>query len=72
MISTTFTYFIFNQKAKTDPVAVHFKSAGHPLKDYKIVPLEKFCKNDFYRDTIEKLWINKIRTFKPFGINTGT
>ena len=60
------------KRQKPDPVAVHFNSAGHSLKDYEIVPLEKICGNDFYRDTIEKLWINKFRTFKPFGINTKT
>ena len=60
------------KRQKPDPVALHFNSPGHCLEDYEIVALEKICGSDFYRDTIEKLWINKLRTFKPFGINTKT
>jgi hypothetical protein len=37
------------------------------VNDYEIVALEKICGNNSYRDTIEKLWMNKLRTFKPHG-----
>jgi acetoin utilization deacetylase AcuC-like enzyme len=42
------------------------------MNDYEIVALEKNCGDNSYRETIEKLWMNKLRTFKPHGLNTKT
>ena len=42
------------------------------MNDYEIVALEKNYGDNFYRETIEKLWMNKQRTFKPHGLNTKT
>jgi acetoin utilization deacetylase AcuC-like enzyme len=42
------------------------------VNDYEIVALEKICGDDSYRETIEKLWMDKLRTFKPHGLNTKT
>jgi hypothetical protein len=33
------------------------------VNDYEIVALEKIYGDNFYRETIEKLWMNKLRTF---------
>ncbi|KAH3796554.1 hypothetical protein DPMN_150123 [Dreissena polymorpha] len=32
--------------------------------------LEKLNGSDEYRKTIEQLWKRKLRTFKPYGLNT--
>jgi hypothetical protein len=32
--------------------------------------LEKLYGNDQYRKTIEDLWKNKLRTYRPYGVNT--
>lgn len=60
------------RRQKPDPVALHFNSANHSVNDYEIVALEKICGDDIYRQTIENLWIKKLRTYKPHGINTKT
>jgi hypothetical protein len=36
------------------------------VNDYEIVALEKICGDNSYRETIEKLWMNKLRTFKLY------
>ena len=58
------------RRQKPDPVALHFNSNGHSVDDFEVVALEKICGNDIYRQTIEQLWIEKLRTYKPYGINT--
>jgi hypothetical protein len=60
------------RRQKPDPIAIHFNSTEHSVNDYEIVALEKNCGNNSYRETIEKLWMNKLRTFKPHGLNTKT
>jgi hypothetical protein len=61
------------RRQKPDPGANHFNSTEHSVNDYEIVALEKNCgDDDSYRETIEKLWMNKLRTFKPHGLNTET
>jgi hypothetical protein len=35
-----------------------------------IMGLEKLYGNDQYRKTIENLWKNKLRTYRPYGVNT--
>jgi hypothetical protein len=42
------------------------------VNDYEIVALEKICGDGSYRETIKKLWMNKLQTFKPHGLNTKT
>jgi hypothetical protein len=42
------------------------------VNDYEIVALEKNFGDDSYQQTIEKLWMNKLPTFKPHGLNTKT
>jgi hypothetical protein len=32
--------------------------------------LEKLYGNDQYRKTIENYWKNKLRTYRPYGVNT--
>jgi hypothetical protein len=60
------------RRQKPDPIAIHFNSTEHSVNDYEIVALEKNYGHHFYRETIEKLWMNKLRTFKPHGLNTKT
>jgi hypothetical protein len=42
------------------------------VNDYEIVALENICGDDYYQGTIEKLWMNKLRTCKPHGLNAKT
>jgi acetoin utilization deacetylase AcuC-like enzyme len=42
------------------------------VNDYEIMALEEICGDNSYRETIEKLWMNKLRTFKPHGLNIKT
>ena len=60
------------RRQQPDPMAIHFNSTEHSMNDYKIVVLEKNCGDNSYRETIEKLWMNKLRTFKHHGLNTKT
>ena len=60
------------RRQKSDPVAVHFNSEKHSINDLEIVALEKICGDDTYRQTMEIFWMNKLRTYKPHGINTKT
>jgi hypothetical protein len=57
---------------KSDPIAIHFNFTEHSLNYYEIMALTKNCGDNSYRETIEKLWMNKQRTFKPHGLNTKT
>ena len=73
---TLYQRHLFNlsliRRQKHDPIAIHFNSTEHSVNDYEIVALEKNCGDDSYQETIEKLWMNKLPTFKPHGINTKT
>ena len=53
-----------------DPVAKHFYTDGHTVKDFRVQGIEKLCGDDIFRKTHENLWKNKMRTYKPYGINT--
>jgi hypothetical protein len=60
------------KRQKPDPIKIHFKSTEHSVNDYEIVALEKIGADNSYREAIEKLWMNKLRTFKHHGLNTKT
>ena len=60
------------KRKKPDPIAIHFNSTEHSVNDYEIVALEKNGADNSYRETIEKLWMNKLRTYKPHGLNKKT
>ena len=60
------------RRQKPDPIAIHFNSTEHSVNHYEIVALEKNFGDDSYRETIEKLWMHKLQTFKPHGLNTKT
>ena len=62
--------FSLIRREQPDPVALHFNSAGHSMKDFEVLGLEKIYGNDAYRLTIENLWKGKLRTYLPYGINT--
>ena len=53
-----------------DPVAKHFYSDSHTVSDFRVQGLEKLNGDETYRKTQENLWKNKLRTFKPYGINS--
>ena len=53
-----------------DPVAQHFRDHGHCTDDLKVIGIEKNHGDDVYRGVKEHLWIKKLNTFKPNGINT--
>lgn len=53
-----------------DPLAAHFYTNDHTVNDFSIMGLEKLYGNDQYRKTIENLWKNKLRTYRPYGVNT--
>ena len=60
------------RRQKPDLIAIHFNSTEHSVNDYEMVALENICGDNSYRETIEELWMNKLRTFKPHGLNTKT
>ena len=53
-----------------DPVAAHFYTDGHSVADFRVMGLEKLSGSDDYRRTMEQLWKRKLRTNRPYGINT--
>ncbi|KAH3726555.1 hypothetical protein DPMN_052422, partial [Dreissena polymorpha] len=52
------------------PVAENFYTNGYCVADFWVMGLEKINGSDEYRKTIEQLWKRKLRTFKPYGLNT--
>lgn len=62
--------FSLIRRKKEDPVALHFNSTGHRLEHFRVVGLEKLYSDDIYRKNREVLWKKKLRTYKPYGINT--
>ena len=53
----------------SDPVAQHFTTDGHDVSDFRIIGLEKLNGSAIYRKTMETLWKDKLRTYRPYGIN---
>ena len=53
-----------------DPVAVHFYTDGHSVAVFRVMRLGKLHGSDDYRLSMEKLWEGKLRTYRPYGINT--
>ena len=53
-----------------DPVAAHFYTDEHSVADFRVMGLEKLHDSDDYRRTMEQLWKRKLRTYRPYGINT--
>ena len=58
-------------KHKRDkPVARHFNQPNHTAEDILIMAIDRPSKNDTYhRLALESKWIEKLKTFHPFGIN---
>lgn len=54
----------------SDPVADHFNSNGHDASDFRVMGLEKLNGTTDYRRTMERLWKSKLRTYRPYGLNT--
>ena len=53
-----------------DPVAKHFCQKNHCVKNFKVIGIEKTGNGDkIYRETKESLWIKKLKTFEPLGLN---
>ena len=52
-----------------EPVSAHFRNENHSIRDYRIIGIEKTNKNEEYRKTREIFWINKLKTWKPLGLN---
>ena len=53
-----------------DPVAAHFYTDGHSVAVFRVMGLEKLHGSDDYWRTMEQLWKGKLRTYRPYGINT--
>ena len=62
--------FSLIRRHQDDPVAKHFYTDDHTKEDFRIVGIEKLYGSDEYRKTRELLWMKKMKTFKPHGINT--
>ena len=52
-----------------EPVSAHFRNENHSVRDYGIIGIEKTNKNEEYRKTREIFLINKLKTWKPLGLN---
>ena len=54
-----------------DPVAKLCCQKNHCLKNFKVIGIEKTGNGDkISRETNESLWIEKLKTFEPLGLNT--
>lgn len=62
---------IWDIKADRDkPVAIHFNKSGHSYNNLKVQIIERVSeKNTAYRRIREELWIDKLKTVSPFGLN---
>ena len=67
-----------DKPTRPKPVAVHFNSEGHCLKDFKLQILEMLPgdpedeKSTKIRRDRESYWIHQLRTLTPRGINIHT
>ena len=60
---------ISTQKVE-DPVAKHFCQKTHCVENFKVIGIEKTGNGDkIYRETKESLWIIKLKTVEPLGLN---
>ncbi|MCG7879722.1 MAG: GIY-YIG nuclease family protein [Candidatus Thiodiazotropha endolucinida] len=64
--------FSMIRTGKQDAIALHFNGQGHSVDDMVVLGIEKINKDCFYRRTKESLWIKKMRTRIPYGLNTMT
>ena len=55
-----------------DPIANHFNEINHSADDYKIVGIEKTNREMIFRRVKESMWIKKMKTLKPNGLNKCT
>jgi len=53
-----------------DPVAAHFYTDRLIVADFCVMGLEKLHGSDDYQQMMEQLWKRKLRTYRPYGINT--
>ena len=68
-IKTTPIHSLYTREIN-DPVAKHFYMDSHTVEHFCVYGIEKLYGSDEYRKTREKLWMKKLNTFKPNGINT--
>ncbi len=63
------------RKEKTSPVAQHFNLPGHSVNDIRGQIIVRIYKNPnryettLYRKQMERVWMHKLKTLDPFGIN---
>jgi hypothetical protein len=55
-----------------DPVAKHFNSENHTVQNMQIIGIERTDKEVIYRRVKESLWIKKLGTVQPHGLNLCT
>jgi hypothetical protein len=53
-----------------DPLAANFYTNGHTVSDFSMMGPEKVYGNDQYRKSIENFWNNKLRTDRPYVVDT--
>ena len=53
------------------PVAIHFNEESHTIEDVEIIGIIKIMKqDDALRKKLESIWIKKLQTSAPIGLNT--
>ena len=59
-------------RRKTDqPVAIHFNQDAHTIEDVEITGIIRINKpEDALRKKLESIWIKKLNTTAPAGLNT--
>ena len=58
------------RRNKDEPIVNHFNGKGHKVDDLKILGIEMLNQNNIHQRKIrESLWIEKLNTISPQGLN---
>ena len=57
---------------KPYPIAIHFNSPNHTIKDVELTVIEACIGDDTRRKLKESHWIHQLHTLQPYGLNINT
>ena len=53
-----------------DPVANHFCQIDHSVDNFNVLGIDQVQGDKIHREVKESLWIQKLKTYEPLGLNT--